>query len=142
MKRCILCDAHAEQDTLAKAPALKAAPADEPETTLAERAAQAAEFKTALANTRVTPQAQQALADAMARHRDPKAAQEAAQAHQEAGADRARVRCGCGCGGWTTDRTTPQPHSTPGCGTPDRPRRRDAWESREVCCRFDGRNRR
>lgn len=79
VKRCVLCDAHAEQGALAKAAALKAAPADEPEATLAERAAQAAEFKAALANTRVAPEAQQKLADALDRFRHPKAAQEPAR---------------------------------------------------------------
>lgn len=82
VKRCVLCDAHAEQGALAKAAALKAPPADqpEPEASLAERAAEAAEFKAALANARVGDEAQRALAVAMDRFRHPKAAQEAAQA--------------------------------------------------------------
>ncbi|MGW4510177.1 hypothetical protein ACWENO_36625 [Streptomyces sp. NPDC004436] len=82
VKRCVLCDAHAEQAALAKAAALKAAPADrpEPEASLAERAAQAAEFKAALANARMGEEAQRALAVGLDRFRHPKAAQEAARA--------------------------------------------------------------
>ncbi|WP_327419720.1 hypothetical protein [Streptomyces sp. NBC_01233] len=117
VKRCVLCDAHAEQAALAKAAALKAPLADDPADTLAERAAQTAEFKAALAKSRVTPEAQQALADALHRHRDPKAAQEALQARQKAA---------------TTDRTTPAsptqpqpaaPQTSPDGGTPGKAER-------------------
>ncbi len=75
----------------------------------ARRAAVAAEYKAAVANSKMGEDARAALGEAMGRFRDPKAAQMAAEARQKA-TDAPRVLCACGCGGFTTARTTPASH--------------------------------
>ncbi|RSS50087.1 hypothetical protein [Streptomyces sp. WAC01280] len=76
----------------------------------AERAAVAAEFKAAVANSKMGEEASRTIGEALARFRDPKAAQKAAAAREKA-TDAARVPCVCGCGGTTRACTTPASHT-------------------------------
>ncbi|MFE3907223.1 hypothetical protein ACFXPY_45155 [Streptomyces sp. NPDC059153] len=77
----------------------------------AERAAVAADYKTRLANSRMGDSARMALGEALDRFRDPKGAQEAAQARHDANTAQPRTKCACGCGG-TTRTTGPGHHET------------------------------
>ncbi|MET8832038.1 hypothetical protein ABZX40_40485 [Streptomyces sp. NPDC004610] len=76
----------------------------------AQRAETAAEFRAAVAASRLSEGAAQELAESMRRFRDPKGAQEALRAPQKANGAPGATPCPCGCGGRQTARTTPPGH--------------------------------
>ncbi|MGW1186294.1 hypothetical protein ACWD7Y_32730 [Streptomyces drozdowiczii] len=107
----------------------------------AERAAIAAEYKTRLANSQMSHSARTALGEALERFRDPKAAEEAAQARHDANTAAPRTPCRCGCGG-TTRTTGPGHHETapaapqpnPHGGTPGKAENSVAASTAEPAC--------
>jgi hypothetical protein len=82
-----------------------------------QRAAVAADFKTAVANSQMGEDTSRRLADALERFRDPKGAQHDAQARHDA-ATGTKSPCPCGCGGKKTARTTPAGHDETASAAP------------------------